>query len=55
MILDAVILASWIVLATEVFRLVRVPRWAQYLLLFTGVVAYERVTRTWEGPGGVDG
>lgn len=52
---DAVLLVAWVLLGTEVLRLLAVPRWVQYLVLFGGVIAYAQLTANWDRPPRRDG
>lgn len=49
---DVVLLASWVLLGTEVLRLLGAPRWFQYLVLFGGIIGYVQLTANWERPPG---
>lgn len=48
--IDVVLLASWVLLGTEALRLLGAPRWFQYLVLFGGVIGYVQLTSDWERP-----
>ena len=50
MVVDATVLAAWVLGTTTVFGWLGLPSWVLYVVLFTGVVAYSRVTPTWERP-----
>jgi len=50
MVVDVAILAAWVVASAAVFGWLGVPQWLHYLVLSLGVVAYARLTRTWERP-----
>lgn len=50
MIVDAAILAAWVLALSTVFDAFGLPSWFLYVVLFTGVVVYTRITPTWERP-----
>lgn len=50
-VLDVLVIGSWLVLGTHLFDALGVPRWLQYALVFLGVVAYTQVTPQWEAVG----
>lgn len=47
---DAALLTAWVLVTTAVFRWFLLPRWLLYVVLFTGVVLYTRVTPPWKRP-----
>lgn len=47
---DVVLLVAWVLFGTEVLRLLGIPRWVQYLVLFGGVIAYVQLTANWDRP-----
>lgn len=47
---DASLLLVWIFVATATFDWLSQPPWLLYVVLFTGVALYTRVTPTWERP-----
>lgn len=47
---DSSLLLVWIFVATATFDWLSQPPWLLYVVLFTGVVLYTRVTPTWERP-----
>ena len=49
-IVDVVLLATWTLAATELFRWLGLPRWFLYVVLFVGIVIYVRLTPPWERP-----
>lgn len=49
-VVDAAVLLSWIIVSAALFRILSLPRWLHYLVLFIGIVAYSRVTPDWERP-----
>ncbi|PSP75749.1 hypothetical protein BRC81_15345 [Halobacteriales archaeon QS_1_68_20] len=46
--LDLLAVASWMVVASALLQSLNVVRWAQYVALFAGVIAYAMVTPAWE-------
>lgn len=50
MAVDVIATFAWIVLTTTAFAWFELPTWLLYLVLFTGVVVYTRVTPSWERP-----
>ena len=50
MIVDVAVLAAWMLSTTTIFGWLGLPSWLLYVVLFTGVVVYSRVTPTWERP-----
>jgi uncharacterized membrane protein len=50
MVVDAAILAAWLLVTTAAFQWLALPRWLLYVVVFVGVVAYARVTPTWKRP-----
>jgi len=49
-VVDGSLLIVWIFVATATFEWLEQPLWLLYVVLFTGVVMYTRVTPTWERP-----
>lgn len=47
---DTALLAGWLFLGTASLRIVGVPRWLQYVVLFGGVVVYGHLTTSWDHP-----
>ncbi|OVE83971.1 hypothetical protein [Natronolimnobius baerhuensis] len=47
---DGALLLGWVLAATLIFDWLEQPTWVLYLVLFIGVVAYTRITPTWERP-----
>lgn len=47
---DILLITAWLLLGTEVLRLLGVPRWLQYVVLFAGVIVYAQLTPPWEHP-----
>ena len=50
MLVDVAVLTAWVLGTTTVFGWLGLPSWLLYIVLFTGVVVYSRVTPTWERP-----
>lgn len=50
LVVDAAILLSWVVASAVVFRLLGLPTWLHYLVLFAGIAAYSKLTTDWERP-----
>ncbi len=50
--LDLLAVGSWMIVASAVLQSLGVVRWAQYVALFAGVIAYAMVTPAWEPPRG---
>lgn len=50
MLVDVVVLTAWILGTTTVFGWIGLPSWLLYVVLFTVVVVYSRITPTWERP-----
>ncbi len=50
LVVDAAILLTWLLVSAALFRWLALPPWLHYLVLFTGVVVYARVTPDWERP-----
>lgn len=50
MLLDLVAVVSWMIVASAALEALAVVRWAQYVALFAGVIAYAMVTPPWERP-----
>lgn len=48
--IDAILLVSWTLLATEALRLLAAPRWLQFVVIFGGVVVYAQLTPPWQQP-----
>lgn len=48
LVVDAIIIFTWIVVSAALFRELSLPRWLHYLVLFVGVVIYSRLTPNWE-------
>lgn len=51
-VLDLVAVGSWMIVASAALRSFEVVRWAQYVAMFAGVIAYAMVTPAWEPPDG---
>lgn len=49
-IVDSAVLAAWVLVTTTVFGWLGFPTWLLYVVLFLGVIAYDRVTPSWERP-----
>ena len=47
---DVMILLAWILGAATVFDWFGIPRWLYYGVVFAGIIAYSRITPTWERP-----
>ncbi|NGM68199.1 hypothetical protein G6M89_04095 [Natronolimnobius sp. AArcel1] len=47
---DCALLLVWVFTATVAFGWLEQPTWLLYVVLFTGVVIYSRITPTWERP-----
>ncbi len=47
---DALLLATWITLVTGIFTYLWLPRSIYYIALFLGVLLYSLVTHPWERP-----
>lgn len=47
-VVDLVIVASWMIVSTRLLHSLGVVQWAQYVVLFAGVIAYALVTPKWE-------
>ena len=50
MLVDAAVLLAWVLATAAVLDWLDQPRWLLYVVLFTGVVVYTRITPTWERP-----
>lgn len=50
MVVDCAMLLAWVAVTTLVFRVLTVPLWPYFLLLFVGTFAYARLTPGWERP-----
>jgi uncharacterized membrane protein len=50
MVVDAAILAAWLVVTTAVFQWLALPSWLLYVVVFVGVVVYARLTPGWQRP-----
>ena len=50
MLVDASVLIAWVLATAAVLDWLDQPRWLLYVVLFTGVVVYTRITPTWERP-----
>lgn len=50
MAVDLTILTAWTISAWAIFNWFSLPTWFFYVILFTGVIAYSRITPTWERP-----
>lgn len=50
MAVDVAVLFAWITATTTAFATLELPIWLLYLVLFTGVVVYTRLTPPWERP-----
>ena len=50
MFVDATVLFIWILVASAIFDQLQQPTWLLYIVLFSGVVLYSRITPTWERP-----
>lgn len=50
MVVDAAILAAWLVVTTSVFQWFALPSWLLYLVVFVGIVVYARLTPGWQRP-----
>ena len=48
MLFDLVFAIAWVTLVSLIFEVVDGPRWAYYLLMFAGVVAYFGFVTSWE-------
>ena len=49
-VVDAAILATWLLVTTLVFQWFALPWWLLYVVVFVGVVVYTRVTPSWRRP-----
>lgn len=49
---DLAVVVTWLVLATAVFRLLALPQWLLYVVVFVGVVLYSHVTPAWQRSAG---
>lgn len=47
---DLLLIVAWLILGTEALRLLGVPRWLQYVVLFGGIIVYVQLTPSWEHP-----
>lgn len=50
MVVDAAILAAWLVMTTTVFQWLVLPSWLLYVVVFVGIVVYARITPGWQRP-----
>ncbi|MFW5974358.1 MAG: hypothetical protein ACOCPZ_03155 [Natrialbaceae archaeon] len=50
LIVDAAVLLAWIVVSSTAFRVLALPQWAHYLVLFVGIAVYAKLTPSWERP-----
>ncbi|MFW6437314.1 MAG: hypothetical protein ACOCYZ_06745 [Halococcoides sp.] len=50
LIVDAAVLLAWIVVSATAFRVLALPQWAHYLVLFVGIAVYAKLTPSWERP-----
>ena len=50
MIVDAAILAAWLIVTTTAFQWLALPRWLLYVVVFVGIVVYARITPGWQRP-----
>lgn len=50
MVVDAAVLAAWLVVATSLVRWLGLPGWLLYAVVFVGVVVYAQITPTWRRP-----
>lgn len=50
LVVDLVVMAAWVVFGTEALRVLELPTWLQYVVLFLGVVIYVNTTPQWERP-----
>jgi len=50
MVVDGAILVVWLLLTTAAFQRFALPRWLLYVVAFTGIVVYTRVTPAWRRP-----
>jgi len=48
--IDVIVVLSWMIVTAEMFRVLSVLRWVEYVALFVGVVVYARLTPGWEMP-----
>lgn len=44
---DLVIVTSWMIVSTELLHTLEVVRWVQYVVLFAGVLVYAMLTPPW--------
>ena len=49
-VVDAAVLAAWLLVTTLVFQWFALPWWLLYVVVFVGVVVYTRVTPSWRRP-----
>lgn len=49
-VVDATILLTWIIVSAAVFRWLVLPKWLHYVVLFTGIAVYSKLTPAWERP-----
>lgn len=47
---DIAVLSAWVLLTSTTFSWLGLPNWLLYVVIFTGVVVYARLTPTWERP-----
>ncbi|AGB17142.1 hypothetical protein Halru_2561 [Halovivax ruber XH-70] len=47
---DVALLLGWMFVASATFDWLEQPSWLLYVVIFSGVVLYTRVTPTWERP-----
>ena len=50
MVVDLSVIFAWILTSWTIFGFLRWPGWLLYIVLFTGIIVYSRVTPTWERP-----
>lgn len=50
MLVDLSVALAWIVVASAIFGTLGLPAWLLYVVLFSGIIVYTRITPTWERP-----
>lgn len=50
MLVDLSVILAWVIATWAIFGALTLPRWFFYLVLFTGVIVYSRITPPWERP-----
>lgn len=50
MVVDLSVLTAWLLTTWTTFNWFDIPTWSFYVVLFTGAVAYSRITPPWERP-----